>query len=79
MSQDLQNKMIANWKWTEPVSFEIFLKYMIKNYKFEYDGLEYDPDFGKLVRNLDREQITINDKKRAAFFQIRNKELAKIY
>lgn len=35
---------------------------MVQNVIFEYDGLEFEPDFGKLVRKLDREQHIINEK-----------------
>ena len=35
---------------------------MSSNNKFYYDGLEFEPDFGKLVRKLDREQHIINEK-----------------
>ena len=79
MSDHLQTQMLNAWKWTEPISFDIFVKFMYQNYKFEYEGLEYDPDFGKLVRNLDREQVVINDKQRAAFFARRAGELNKMY
>ena len=71
--------MISAWKWTEPVSLETFLIYMYKNIKFEYDGLVYDPDFGNLVKSLDREQVIVNDKKRAAYFNFRNKELTIVH
>lgn len=50
------------WRWNEPVSLDTFMKFMHRNYKFEYDGLEYDPDFGKLVKKLDTEQKNINDR-----------------
>ena len=43
------------WEKEEVISLEEFIEFMAINYKFEYDGLEYDPDFGKLVRKLDRE------------------------
>jgi hypothetical protein len=64
MSQNLIIKMTNAWIWeqTKPVSFEIFVKFMYVNYKYEYDGLEYDPDFGKLIKKLDQEQKNINDR-----------------
>ena len=45
--------MLKAWKWHDEVTLEQFVQFMYTNYKFEYDGLEYDPDFGKLVRKLD--------------------------
>ena len=55
MSQSLKTKMTDAWKWDEAVTFEQFTEFMYANYKFEYDGLSYEPDFGKLVRKLDQE------------------------
>ena len=44
---------------------------MYKNYKMEYDGLNYDPDFGKLVRKLDQEQRNINERMKNAYYKKR--------
>ena len=73
MSDELQQKMMKAWKWeqNEGVNFDDFISFMFANYRYEYDGLEYDPDFGKLVRKLDQEQKIINDKQRYAYFQKR--------
>ena len=55
MSDSLKTKMTNAWKWDGAVTFEQFTAFMCVNYRFEYDGLSYDPDFGKIVRMLDQE------------------------
>ena len=64
MSNDFKEKMLTanTWKDDEVISLEDFVEFMAVNYRFEYDGLEYDPDFGKLVQQLDEEQHVINEK-----------------
>ena len=47
--------------------------------KFVYKGLEYEENFGKLVRKLDREQAALNERKRIAFFDRREEELEPKY
>ena len=47
--------------------------------KFIYKGLEYEENFGKLVRKLDREQAALNERKRIAFFDRREEELEPKY
>ena len=42
-------------KLQDEISFDEFTEFMINNYRFEYDGLQYEPDFGKIIRKLDRE------------------------
>ena len=55
MSESLKTKMTNGWIWDGAVTFERFTLFMCINYRFEYDGLSYDPDFGKIVRKLDQE------------------------
>ena len=45
----------------------------------EHDGLNYDPDFGKLVRKLDQEQRNINERMKNAYYKKRQGQLEKVY
>lgn len=50
-----------------------------KKKTFIYKGQEYEENFGKLVRKLDREQAALNERKRIAFFDRRGEELEPKY
>ena len=45
----------------------------------EYKGIWYEKEFGKVVKNLDREQTRKNEKMKQAFFKQRKEELTKTY
>lgn len=44
-----------------------------------YKGIEYQQDFGTLIRSLDREQSQKNECIRKAYFKSRERELNKIH
>ena len=45
----------------------------------EYKGIWYEKEFGKVVKNLDRDQTRKNEKMKLAFFKQRKEELTKTY
>ena len=75
INDDLKAKMLKAWEWEEGVSLDLFIRFMCTHYRYSYDGLEYDPDFGKLIKKLDEEQAKTNLKQRAAFYKKRQKEM----